>query len=74
VNKLREHSLDDNTLIMFTSDNGEAKNLISEQPERAAAMRSKLEAWTNQFNPPGIPAKLLNDQETKWYEHYFNLR
>lgn len=61
-------------LFDLESDVHESKSLIAEQPERAAALRVKLEAWTNQFNPPGIPAKPLNEQEAKWYEHYFNLR
>ena len=53
------------------SDAHETKNLITQHPERAAALRAKLATWTGQFQPPGIPDKPRNDQEAKWYHHYF---
>jgi arylsulfatase A-like enzyme len=59
-------------LFDMDSPNPEAKNLIASQPDQAAAMRKKLETWTQQFDPPGIPTGSGNDQETKWYQHYFN--
>jgi arylsulfatase A-like enzyme len=59
-------------LFDLGSDAHEGKNLITEQPERAAALRSKLAEWTAQFKPPGIPEKPRNDQESKWYQHYFS--
>ena len=58
-------------LFDLSSDEHETKNLIASDPKRAAAMREKLETWTQQFKPPGIPSAPLNDQETGWFNHYF---
>jgi arylsulfatase A-like enzyme len=58
-------------LFDLSSDEHETKNLIASDPKRAAAMREKLETWTQQFQPPGIPNAPLNDQETAWFNHYF---
>lgn len=58
-------------LFDLETDAHEGNNLIQEQPERAATLRSKPAEWTAQFKPPGIPAKPRNDQESRWYEHYF---
>ncbi len=59
-------------LFDLEGDAHESKNLIADQPERAAALRAKLAEWTTQFNPAGIPNKPRNDQEAKWYQHYFS--
>jgi arylsulfatase A-like enzyme len=58
-------------LFDLEGDAHETKNLISDQPERAASLRAKLEQWTAQFKPAGIPEKPRNDQESAWYQHYF---
>jgi arylsulfatase A-like enzyme len=58
-------------LFDLGSDAQETKNLITQHPERAATLRAKLAEWTRQFQPPGIPDKPRNDQEAKWYQHYF---
>lgn len=58
-------------LFDLGSDAHETKNLLAAEPARAAALRAKLTAWTNQFAPPGIPAKPQNSQEAGWYKHYF---
>ena len=59
-------------LFDVESDAGETKNLIAENPERAAELRAKLGKWTDQFQPAGIPNKPRNDQEAGWYKHYFS--
>ncbi len=61
-------------LFNLNSDEKENKNLIASDPERAATMRGKLKTWTEQFQPPGIPSKTLNDQEQGWFSHYFHTR
>ncbi len=58
-------------LFDLGSDAHETRNLIVEHPELAALLRAKLEKWTHQFQPPGIPDRPMNDQESKWYRHYF---
>lgn len=60
-------------LFDLEDDAHERKNLITEQPERATALRAKLAEWTAQFNPSGIPQKPINDQESAWYQHYFSI-
>lgn len=59
-------------LFNLTRDEHETKNLITSDPDRAAAMRKKLETWTQQFHPPGIPSGLINSQEKGWFSHYFS--
>jgi arylsulfatase A-like enzyme len=58
-------------LFDLESDAHETRNLIADHREQAAALRMKLEKWTSQFQPPGIPRKSDNPQEDKWYQHYF---
>ncbi len=58
-------------LFDLESDAHESRNLITEHPERAAELRVRLSVWTAQFKPSGIPNKVRNDQESKWYQHYF---
>ena len=50
----------------------EKKNLIIEQPERAGELRDRLQGWTNELQPPGLP-DALNAQEIGWYRRYFAL-
>lgn len=58
-------------LFDLESDAHETRNLIAEHRDQATALRAKLEKWTAQFQPPGIPKKSDNPQEEKWYQHYF---
>jgi len=58
-------------LFDLESKENEGRNLISENKERADALRSKLGKWTNQFQPPGIPDYPKNPQEGPWYRFYF---
>lgn len=59
-------------LFDLESDAHEKTNLIAEHRDQAAALRTKLETWTTQFKPAGIPSKPDNPQEAKWYQHYFH--
>ena len=58
-------------LFDVASDAHETKNLIAAHPELAAGLRARLEEWTRQFQPPGIPQRPQNDQEIGWYKYYF---
>ena len=58
-------------LFDLESDAHETRNLLADHREQATALRAKLQKWTSQFQPPGIPNKSDNPQEEKWYQHYF---
>lgn len=60
-------------LFDLESDANERRNLIAQNKEKAAVLRSKLGKWADQFQPPGIPDKPANAQEGPWYRFYFNL-
>lgn len=60
-------------LFDLESDGNEHRNLIADHPELVGSLRAKLEQWTKQFQPPGIPEKPRNDQEGPWYHFYFDL-
>ncbi|MCP5545074.1 MAG: sulfatase-like hydrolase/transferase [Akkermansiaceae bacterium] len=60
-------------LFDLETDGGETKNRIAEEPRVADDLRDRLARWTRDFDPPGIPQGKLNDQETRWYEHYFSV-
>lgn len=63
---------DHKMLFDLENDPGEKRNLISEHPDRAAALEAKLAAWAGDLSPPGLPEGPLNEQETAWYGSYFN--
>lgn len=58
-------------LFDLDKDPTETKNLIAEQPALANKLKQKLESWTRDLQPPGIPQKKLNAQELYWYQSYF---
>lgn len=57
-------------LFDLESDENEHRNLISENRLLAGTLRRRLLEWTNQFDPPGIPAVGSNPQEVPWYRFY----
>ncbi len=57
-------------LFDLESEFHESRNLIDEDPARAAALRAKLAKWAAQFEPPGIPTTPVNEQEAAWFRHY----
>ncbi len=59
-------------LFDLDSDTHEQRNLIADHRERAAALRARLQKWTEELQPPGIPIAPANAQEGPWYQHYFN--
>jgi len=60
-------------LFDLTSDEHEKHNLLSQQPEVARDLATKLSDWTRQLVPPGDPQHVLNEQEKRWYAHYLGL-
>ncbi|HCN76075.1 MAG TPA: hypothetical protein DIT13_02635 [Verrucomicrobiales bacterium] len=64
--------LGDGTDLLFdlSQTDSETKNLAAQHPEKAAELRAKLETWTQQLRPPGIPKNGIQ-RERHWYEHYF---
>lgn len=57
-------------LYNMSSRQHEQANLISQHPEKAEELRAALEKWTEELKPAGLDSGPLNDQETKWYDHY----
>ncbi|HCN27327.1 MAG TPA: sulfatase, partial [Verrucomicrobiales bacterium] len=64
--------LGDGTDFLFdlSQTDPETNNLASDHPEKATELRAKLEAWTQQLRPPGLPKNGIQ-RERHWYEHYF---
>lgn len=59
-------------LYDLENDLEETRNLIEKHPEKARALRAKLSAWASEMMPRYSPDNGLNDQERRWYSHYFN--
>lgn len=58
-------------LFNLQTDKEEQNNLLNQQQDLAAKMRSDLRQWTNQLRPRGLPSDNPNGQEQRWYQHYF---
>ena len=64
--------LGDGTDFLFdlSQPEPETKNLASSHPEKVTELRAKLDTWTQQLRPPGLPKNGIQ-RERHWYEHYF---
>jgi arylsulfatase A-like enzyme len=60
-------------LFDLDSDAHETRNLIAEHADLAKQLREKLQDWTAELQPPGLPDAPLNIQEQRWYQHFFDL-
>ena len=69
--KLLSNAQEPDKLFDLESDEHERHNLASGNPDKVAALRRKLEAWTMELEPKGMPGAKLNDQERGWYREYF---
>jgi arylsulfatase A-like enzyme len=58
-------------LFNLRDDKEETTNLISEHPELAQTLHQKLEEWSKELVPPGMPSSTGNDQEVIWFDHYY---
>ena len=56
-------------LFDLADDLGETRNLVAQEPERAARMKGRLEAWSRTLNPPGLPTRSSAAEQSyfKWY-------
>lgn len=64
--------LGDGTDFLFdlSQPEPETKNLASQHPDKVAELHAKLDAWTQELRPPGLPKNGIQ-RERHWYEHYF---
>jgi arylsulfatase A-like enzyme len=69
--KLLYNSQEPDKLFDLESDEHERRDLAAANPEKAAALRRKLESWTMELEPKGMPGGKLNDQERGWFREYF---
>ncbi|MFQ5791145.1 MAG: sulfatase, partial [Acidobacteriota bacterium] len=60
-------------LFDLDSPEHERRNRIDEHPEIAADLRRSLQAWARQLKDLVVPDGDLNNQEERWYSHYFGL-
>lgn len=58
-------------LFNIRRDKEEQTNLIATEDKIAFELKSKLNQWASELQPPGLPASPLNIQEIGWYDHYF---
>ncbi len=65
--KLLYNSQEPDKLFDLESDEHERRDLAAANPEKAAALRRKLESWTMELEPKGMPGGKLNDQERGWF-------
>ena len=58
-------------LFDLESDEHERRDLAASMPERVLALRRRLELWTNELQPRGLPTDKHDREETQWYREYF---
>jgi arylsulfatase A-like enzyme len=58
-------------LFDLESDNHEQRDLADAMPEQVAELRRKLEAWSMELQPQGMPGDKRNHEELGWYREYF---
>lgn len=69
--KLLYKSGEPDRLFDLASDEHERRDLASAQPDRVAALRRQLVAWTDTLQPAGLPSDKRNGHERLWYRDYF---
>jgi arylsulfatase A-like enzyme len=57
-------------LFNVSTDDHETNNLIRQNSRKAKAMKKKLEKWSQELLPPGLPEKETG-REDGWYNYYF---
>jgi arylsulfatase A-like enzyme len=60
-------------LFDLSTDAHEERNLIETHPDVAARLKARLQEWTRELQPPGMPDRPLNNQEGPWYQEYLGL-
>lgn len=59
-------------LFDLEADAGEKNNLLAQHPDVAQRLRSRLEAWAAQLQPPGINAQSLAQTWADYYDFYLD--
>lgn len=59
-------------LFNLEEDPEEKINLLDKEPNIVKNLTNKLNHWSQELAPPGIPMDNLNAQEIGWYQYYFN--
>ena len=59
-------------LFDLENDPEEKNILILKEPGIVNRLKDKLQNWTKELMPPGIPYNNLNKQELRWYNYYLN--
>ena len=59
-------------LFDLESDKEEKHNLISSEPEIADRLRSKLVAWSEELQPPGVETKAMSTTWEDYYDFYLD--
>ncbi|MEM8669073.1 MAG: sulfatase-like hydrolase/transferase [Planctomycetota bacterium] len=59
-------------LFDLSEDISETKNLLGKNQSTAADLRSKLEAWTRELEPPGLATKDLSRAATNYFDFYLD--
>lgn len=67
--KLIRLGADEKFLFNVTQPGGETVNLIRDQPDTAARLDAKLQAWTAGLRPPGLPKELHPQDEYFFQTH-----
>lgn len=58
-------------LFNLADDMGEKRDLAARHPEIVKRLEESLTGWAADLSPPGVPAGKGNEQELKFYRHYF---
>ncbi len=59
-------------LFDLESDPGETRNVIKDHASVASDLHQKLESWSRDLDPPGLPVRSPSDSEKRWYEFFFS--
>ena len=59
-------------LFNLATDEHEHNDLITENPEKADQLKTKLTQWASELKNPGLTLKGINSQEEEWLTHYFS--
>lgn len=59
-------------LFDLDADVGEQQNLLSANPLIADRLRTKLETWSQELEPPGLATKAMSETWTRYFDHYLD--
>ena len=59
-------------LFDLEADPSEKNNLLAQQPDVAARLNTRLEAWAAELQPPGVSHKAESNAEKAYYDFYLD--